>query len=252
MTLRQRLFTAPPAADARFRWRSREPSRLEGFSDAVFAFAMTLLVVSLEPPRTFDELTTLMQGFVPFAVTFSLLVWIWHEQYLWFRRYALDDGTTTVLTMVLLFVIMFFIYPLKFFSAFTAEWLRIGTMPTATLGDGRTVPMLSGMDQVRSAMGIYSLGYGAIFTVFAGMYAHAFRRRLVVGLSLREEVETRFGAYQQLLHAAAGFIAAFLAFVVHTEFAMFAYFLIPPVQVALVMRLKRRRLTLPVTFAVAE
>ena len=33
-----------------FRWRSREISRLEGLSDAVFGFAITLLIVSLEVP----------------------------------------------------------------------------------------------------------------------------------------------------------------------------------------------------------
>ena len=46
-----------------FRIRSREVSRLEGLSDAVFGFAITLLVVSLEVPETFEELEIMMQGF---------------------------------------------------------------------------------------------------------------------------------------------------------------------------------------------
>jgi len=35
-----------------------EAARLETFSDAVFAFAATLLLVALEVPGTFDELLT--------------------------------------------------------------------------------------------------------------------------------------------------------------------------------------------------
>ena len=36
-----------------FRWRGQEITRIEGLSDAVFAFAITLLVVSVEVPKTF-------------------------------------------------------------------------------------------------------------------------------------------------------------------------------------------------------
>ena len=47
----------------KFRWRSHEVSRIEGLSDAVFAFAVTLLVVSLEVPKTFAELMHAMRCF---------------------------------------------------------------------------------------------------------------------------------------------------------------------------------------------
>src|SRR5262244_3597689 len=50
--------------------RRHEITRLEAFSDAVFAFALTLLVVSLEVPHSYRELMNLVRGFVPFAACF--------------------------------------------------------------------------------------------------------------------------------------------------------------------------------------
>ena len=94
--------------------RGRDVSRLEGFSDAVFGFALTLLVVSLEVPASFADLRQILIGFPAFAVTFTLICWIWYEHYLLFRRYDLEDGFTVVLNCILLFIVVFYAYPLKF------------------------------------------------------------------------------------------------------------------------------------------
>ena len=71
--------------------RRHEISRLEAFSDAVFAFALTLLVVSLDVPTSYAELMKLMAGFVPFSASFALLTWIWYEHNVFFRKYGLQD-----------------------------------------------------------------------------------------------------------------------------------------------------------------
>ena len=51
-----------------FRWRGGDVSRLEGLSDAAFAFAMTLLVVSLEVPDDAGALKQLFLGMPAFAL----------------------------------------------------------------------------------------------------------------------------------------------------------------------------------------
>src|SRR2546423_5130053 len=112
--LRDKLIDRGLGDHKKFRWRSHEVSRTEGLSDAVFGFAITLLVVSLEVPRTFSELMYAMRGFGAFAISFTLLFVVWYNQYKFFRRYGLQDNVTMVLNGILLFVVLFYVYPLKF------------------------------------------------------------------------------------------------------------------------------------------
>ena len=95
-------------------WRSHEPSRLETFSDAVFAFAVTLIIVSLEVPKTFGDLAETLKGTGSFAVCFTLLFLIWNNQNLFFRYFGLKDAWTATLNGALLFVVLVYVYPLKF------------------------------------------------------------------------------------------------------------------------------------------
>ncbi len=155
-----------------FRLRGREVSRLEAFSDVVFGFALTLIVVSLEVPRSFDELMETMRGFPAFAICFAILTWVWHVHHTFFRRYALTDEITIALNMVLLFVVLFYTYPLKYmFSLVTGE-IRGG------FGGG-------------TLMVIYGVGFAGIFALFLAMYAHAWRLRDVLELNELERYDTR-------------------------------------------------------------
>src|ERR1700761_2332240 len=88
-----------------FHWRGAEITRLEAFSDAVFAFSVTLLVVSLEVPKTFRELMEAMRGFVAFGICFALLANVWYDHVRFFRRYGLQTPRVVFLNCVLLFFV---------------------------------------------------------------------------------------------------------------------------------------------------
>src|SRR4029077_18559906 len=114
----------------------------------------TLLVVSLQVPKSYDELMTLMRGFPSFACCFGVLLWIWYEHNLFFRRYGLQDPYTVFLNGALLFVVMFYVYPLKFmFDSGFGEFL-----PAARQG---ALPMT--LTQLAHASAIYGLGFVALF-----------------------------------------------------------------------------------------
>jgi len=100
--------------------------RIEALRDAVFAFTVSLLVASLEVPQTFNELKIVVKGAIPFFATVAVLFLFWYRQYIFFRRYGLNDFTTILLNLLYLAIILFYVYPLKFlFSLLIASWTGI-------------------------------------------------------------------------------------------------------------------------------
>jgi uncharacterized membrane protein len=176
----------------------REVSRIEGFSDAVFAFAITLLVVSLEVPKTFEELMAAIRAFPAFAVGFALVFQVWWRQYRFFRKYDLEDGTVIALTGLLLFVVLFYVYPLKFlWSIFFAQFFARGVPPDALR-----------LSQAPALFEIYGLGGAAVFGILALMYGHAHRHREALDLTPMELVDTREDIYRNVAIACIALLSA--------------------------------------------
>jgi len=192
--------------------RRHEISRLEAFSDAVFGFALALLVVSAEPPSSYRQLVDRMVGGVSFACCFALLVWIWYEHNVFFRRYGLHDGRTIVLNSVLLFVVLLYVYPLKFMfdSLF-----------------GRFLPRLQPPEPMRlwelaNAASIYSAGFVVIFVLFALLYRRALSRRDELGLSELEVFDARTTTVHHLISASVGALSFAIASFAPLELAPIA------------------------------
>jgi len=185
-----------------FRLRGQEIARLESFSDAVFGFALTLLVVSLDVPKTFTDLIATMRGFPAFALCFLFLALIWNGHYKFCRRYGLDDGTTRFLTCVMLFLVLFYVYPLKFLFNFSITALFFG---------GSAQPIAMTQSQFSTLLVIYGLGFAAVYLAMMLLYLHAYRLRDALKLTELEKFDTRYQIYRLLTLVAIGLIAALLA-----------------------------------------
>ncbi len=207
-----------------FRLRGTQVSRMEGFSDAAFAFATTLLVVSMEVPRDFTQLLDVLKGIPAFAVCFTILIWLWVAHYKYFRRYGIEDRVTIALNSLLLFVVMVYVYPLKFvFTIFMG--MLTGIQP------GNTGKIQG--DQVGDLFVIYGAGFMAVFLILALMNLRAYALRDCLNLDALERLMTRAEIARCLGIAGVGLLSIILALVIPggaAGLAGVAYFLIGVVE----------------------
>lgn len=239
--IREKLIDRGVGDHKKFRWRSHEISRIEGLSDAVFGFAVTLLVVSLEVPKTYAELMEAMRGFGAFAICFTLLVVVWYNQYKFFRRYGLQDNLTVVLNAALLFVVLFYVYPLKFVFSFLIS-LFTGQGARVRLPNGTIETMVENSDQVATLMIIFGLGYIAVFGLFILLYWHACRQRESLDLNELELFDTRTDIRESALNVGVAAISiSFAVFARNASLSGMTYMLCPIVLTAHGMLTGKRR-----------
>ena len=218
----RKFFSARHTGGGQPAKRNYEIQRIETFSDGVFAFAVTLLIVSLEVPHSFDELTHTMRGFFGFGISFFLLVFIWQEQHRFFRQYGMEDGVTLNLNITLLFLVLFYVYPLKFLFS-----LSFGDM---IYGVGKS-PYTIRVSQVPALMSIYALGFIAIYFLFFLMYLRARKKSVPLNMTPVERFDCGSTIYRMIIMVAVGICSLLTALMFNGEKATWAgcvYFLIWP------------------------
>jgi len=200
--LRDHLPLAP-RREQHFRWRGKEVSRVEGFTDAVFAFAVTLLVVALEVPHTFDGLMDIVRGLPAFIICFTLLMTFWSAHYSYHRRYGLEGAFPRVMTMAIIVLVLFCVYPLKF----------LATMVTVNLFGFamHDVPHIESLADARMLYVIYGLGFAGVWGLYAALYAHALSLRAQLQLDANEVILTRQSLASYLIYVAVCLLSIALA-----------------------------------------
>lgn len=182
--------------------KRHETNRLESFSDAVFAFSATLLVVSLEVPATFAELVAELKGFAAFGVSFGALILIWSVHNAFFRRYGLQDRLTVFLNACLLFVVLFYVYPLKFVvEGLVSSFFGIGNAPVG----------IQTFNELGVLFMLYSGGFVAVFLCVSLLYFHVYRSSNHLELTQDEKNEARFYFRHYLIFVFVGLLSILLS-----------------------------------------
>jgi len=103
--------------------RGEATSRLETFVDAAFAFAFTMLVISIDQiPQSPGELIQLSKDIPSFVLSALPIgsVWIAHSS--WSRIFGLQDKLSVFLSLFLVVLVLVFVYPMKLIAQITVEY----------------------------------------------------------------------------------------------------------------------------------
>lgn len=115
-----------PAGPGRGFGTERDPARLVFFSDAVFAIAVTLLVLEIRPPldtrHLLHGLAALWPSYLAYTVTFLLIGQVWANHHVMFDHIRVADRMVLFLNTLLLMDIAF----LPFAAAVLSAALRTG------------------------------------------------------------------------------------------------------------------------------
>ena len=198
--------------------RGESMSRIETFVDAAFAFAYTLLVISIDYiPTNTVELLDFSRDIPAFVASSATLGFIWFNHTQWSRMFGLQDTLTAILSIVLVILVLIFVYPIKLmyrlaFSYFTDGYLSIG-LGGFELGD---VPTL---------MIYFALGFICLAVIIILFYGNALRFRTELLLSRYEIKFCRIRVWRWTIVGLTATLSCLLVLVLSEEQLPWAFYI---------------------------
>jgi len=162
-----------------FRMRGMAMTRIEVFVDAAFAFAVTMLVISIDQiPSTMEELIEVSKNIPAFILSVAQLAYIWHHHSIWSRKFGLEDTKTVMLSVSLLITVLIYIYPLRILFEGLFTWISQGYLPSTF--------KFNNYDELRLLFYYLGIGFLIICLVFTAMYRHALKQKNALKFSAHE------------------------------------------------------------------
>ncbi|MEM1002274.1 MAG: TMEM175 family protein [Bacteroidota bacterium] len=165
-------------------------SRVAALSDGVFAFAATLLVVDIGTSINLDQLGLQIPSFISFGVAFFVIMMLWKVHYNFFQRTNYVDNVIIAANTLLLFTILFYLFPLKTLVSSITEQKGLSKEGLAQL------------------FILYGFGFMLIFISYSSLYLRAYKK----DTDNENRMQLRFYASHFAIFAITGLLSLLLAY----------------------------------------
>ena len=186
-------------------------ARLDNFTDAAFAFAVSLLVIGgAGAPASFDALVGALGEIPAFAFGFAVVAMFWAGHVRWRRLRGDGDLLSTFLTLLLIFLTLIYIQPLRGMAAAVGLWFT---------GQGGGFG-----GSVAGLFAVYGTGFVAMSLTLAALFAEVRRKP---GLAPEERRGARGEQFIWLILAATGIASILVSMTRYGQWAAMLYATLP-------------------------
>jgi uncharacterized membrane protein len=167
--------------------RGDKTTRLEAFVDAAFAFSVTLLVIAGDSlPTSIAELEAALKQIPAYAASFALIMRFWLSHADWSRRYGMDDAGSNRLSLLLVFVLLIFVYPLKMVFSSLFSLLSGGYLQAAF--------RIQAWAEVPVMFQTFAVGFGSMALVMLLLFSRVLKQAARLQLA---EAECRYARHKR-------------------------------------------------------